>query len=56
MSKYKCNWPDCDYEFEAESKTSNNEKHSRVSDAIICPRCKNWLKVEDGYRNETNRP
>ena len=45
LRKYKCNWPNCGYEFEREANTSSGGKHKTVSTQIKCPKCGNYLKT-----------
>ena len=44
IKKYKCDWPKCGYEFEQDVNTSNGDKHSTVTDTVVCRGCGNLLK------------
>lgn len=39
---YKCEY--CSHEFEYIAQRTSKDKNN-ISNAVICPRCTNWLKV-----------
>lgn len=47
--EYHCFY--CGYDFEQMIRKSLGDKHSTVSDQVICPRCKNFLKTWDDLLN-----
>ena len=49
LYKVKCNWPKCGYEFEKIVGVYNpgGGKHKNVTSSVICPRCKNYIKIKE---------
>lgn len=48
--KFKCNWPNCGYEFEQKvgSTTGGEGKHGGVTSQVQCPRCSNFIPSWSG--------